>query len=86
MALINGSSKQVEFAKHIVACDQSSTVKSPVKYKNFDVQRKKEIIKTVIECGKRCSNIFIWVKKDLFGCFRERKRDKANEIGLKEGG
>ena len=31
------------------------------------------------------SNIFIWVKKDLFGCFRiEEIRDKANETGLKE--
>ena len=26
--------------------------------------------KTVIECGKRCQNIFIGLKKDLFGCFR----------------
>ena len=33
------------------------------------------------------SNIFIWVKKDLFGCFRiEEIRDKDNETGLKEGG
>ena len=40
---------------------------------NFDVKRKKQNYKTVIECGKRCSNIFYWVKKDLFGCFRERK-------------
>ena len=32
-------------------------------------------------------NIFIWVKKDLFGCFRiEEIRDKDNETGLKEGG
>ena len=29
----------------------------------------------------------IWVKKDLFGCFRiEEIRDKDNETGLKEGG
>ena len=33
------------------------------------------------------SNIFIWVKKDLFGCFIiEEIRDKGNEICLKEGG
>ena len=33
------------------------------------------------------SNIFIWVKKDLFGCFRiEEIRDKGNETSLKEGG
>ena len=33
------------------------------------------------------SNIFIWVKKDLFGCFRtEEIRDKDSETGLKEGG
>ena len=36
---------------------------------------------------KRCSNIFIGLKKDLFGCFRtEEIRDKDNETGLKEGG
>ena len=29
----------------------------------------------------------IWVKKDLFGCFRiEEIRDKDNETGLKEEG
>ena len=33
----------------------------------------------------KVSNIFYWVKKDLFGCFRiEEIRDKHNEIGLKE--
>ena len=33
------------------------------------------------------SNIFIGLKKDLFGCFRiEEIRDKNNETGLKEGG
>ena len=33
------------------------------------------------------SNIFIRVKKDLFGCFRvEEIRDQNNETGLKEGG
>ena len=32
------------------------------------------------------SNIFIGLKKDLFGCFRiEEIRDKDNEIGLKMG-
>ena len=31
------------------------------------------------------SNIFITLKKDLFGCFRiEEIRDKDNETGLKE--
>ena len=31
--------------------------------------------------------IFITLKKDLFGCFRiEGERDKTNETGLKEGG
>ena len=31
--------------------------------------------------------IFITLKKDLFGCFQiEEIRDKNNEIGLKEGG
>ena len=33
------------------------------------------------------SNIFYWVKKDLFGCFRiEEIRDKYNETSLKEEG
>ena len=33
------------------------------------------------------SNIFIGLKKDLFGCFRiEETGDKDNERGLKEGG
>ena len=33
------------------------------------------------------SNIFIALKKDLFGCFRiEEIRDKDNETGLKDGG
>ena len=36
---------------------------------------------------KRCQNIFIGLKKDLFGCFRiEEIRDKDNETGLKEEG
>jgi hypothetical protein len=40
---------------------------------------------SVIEC-KRCPNIFITLKKDLFGCFRiENIRDNKNETGLKEG-
>ena len=35
---------------------------------------------------KRCPNICIGLKKDLFGCFRiEEIRDKDNETGLKEG-
>ena len=33
------------------------------------------------------SNIFIWVKNDLFECFKiEEIHDKDNETGLKEGG
>ena len=33
------------------------------------------------------TNIFIGLKKDLFGCFRiEEIRDKDNETGLKEEG
>ena len=33
------------------------------------------------------SNILIWFKKNLFGCFRiEEIRDKDNKTGLKEGG
>ena len=33
------------------------------------------------------SNIFYWVKKDLFGCFTiEEIRGKDNETGLKKGG
>ena len=42
--------------------------------------------KTVIECVKEL-NIFIGLKKDLFGCFRiEEIRDKGNEPSLKEEG
>ena len=38
-------------------------------------------------CVKRCQNIFIGLKKDLFGCFRiEETRDKDNGTGLKKGG
>ena len=37
--------------------------------------------------AKRCQNIFIRLKKDLFGVVLDREeRDKDNEIGLKEGG
>ena len=33
------------------------------------------------------SNIFYWVKKDLFGCFRiEEIQGDDNETGWKEGG
>ena len=36
---------------------------------------------------EKVSNIFITLKKDLFGCFRiEKICDKDNETGLKEGG
>ena len=33
------------------------------------------------------SNIFYWIKKDLFGCFKIKEiRDKDNETSLKERG
>ena len=32
------------------------------------------------------SNIFYWVKKDLFGVLDRGERDKDNETSLKEGG
>ena len=36
---------------------------------------------------KKVSNIFIWVKKNLFGCFTIKEtHDNDNETGLKEGG
>ena len=45
--------------------------------KNNDVKMKKKVYfykTSVIECGKKMSNIyFIGLKKDLFGCFRERR-------------
>ena len=48
----------------------------------LNVKRKKvEFDNSRTECGKRCQNIFYWVKKDLFGYFRiEEIRDKDNEI------
>ena len=54
----------------------------------LNVKRKKvEFDNSRIECDKRCSNRFIWVKKDLFGCFRiEEIRDNDNGTGLEEGG
>jgi hypothetical protein len=56
--------------------------------KNVDVKRKKYDYKTVIMCGKRCQNIFYWVKKKTcLGVLDiEEIRDKDNETGLKEGG
>ena len=37
-------------------------------------------------CGKRCPNICITLKKDLFGCFTiKEEQDDDNETGLKEG-
>ena len=39
------------------------------------------------DCGKRCLNIFIGLKNDLFGCFKIVEiRDQDNETGLKEEG
>ena len=35
---------------------------------------------------KRCSNIFIGLKKTCLGVLNRRKRDENNETGLKEGG
>ena len=38
------------------------------------------IIRERKECGKS-DNIFYWVKKDLFGCFRiEKNQTECNEI------
>ena len=38
-------------------------------------------------CGKRCPNICITLKKDLFGCFENRREQgNDNETGLREGG
>ena len=42
--------------------------------------------KTVIECGKKMSNIFIGLKKTCLGVLDREKRDTDNEAGLKEGG
>ena len=60
------------------------------KKKLFLTLNEKSIIiyKTVNRmCVKRCQNIFYWIKKDLFGCFRiEEIRDKDDATGLKEGG
>ena len=56
-----------------------------VKYK-FDVKRKKYNYKTVIECDKRCQNIFIGLKKTCLGVLDRGERDKNNETGLKKGG
>ena len=41
--------------------------------KYFDVKRKKVYYKTVIECGKRCQNIFIGLKKTCLGILDKRK-------------
>jgi len=36
---------------------------------------------------KRCKNIFITLKKDLFRCFKKQKeQENNNEKDLKEGG
>ena len=43
-------------------------------------------MKTVIECGKRCQNIFIGSKKTCWGVLDRGDRKKYNETGLKEGG
>ena len=49
------------------------------------LKRKKVVLIIVEQSGKRCQNIFYWVKKDLFGCFRiEEIRANANETDLKE--
>ena len=43
------------------------------------------IIKQVIECGKRCQNIFIGLKKTCLGVLDRGERDQDIETGLKEG-
>ena len=54
----------------------------------LDIMKKSIFYNNVIECGKRCQNIFIWVKKkNCLGVFKiEEIRDQDNETGLKEGG
>ena len=52
----------------------------------LNVKRKKQIDNSRTEFGKRCQNIFYWVKKRLVWVFQNRgDRDKYNETGLKEG-
>jgi hypothetical protein len=54
----------------------------------FDVQMKKiDIYNYRLKQCVNVSNIFITLKKNLFGCFKiEETRDKDNETCLKEGG
>jgi len=41
---------------------------------------------SIIECGKRCQNIFIGLKKTCLGVSERGEREKYNATGLKEGG
>ena len=53
----------------------------------FDVISEKVELIIVEQSGKRCQNIFYWVKKKTcLGILDREKRDKANETSLKEGG
>ena len=50
--------------------DDFNAGKIAVKNKFLTLKRKKvELINSRTECGKRCSNIFIWVKKRLVWVF-----------------
>ena len=55
----------------------------------MNVKRKKkvELIISRTECGKRCRNIFYWVKKKTcLGVLERGERGDDNETSLKEGG
>jgi hypothetical protein len=54
--------------------EEEVEVEVPVKNKMLNVKTKKvELINSRTECGKRCSNIFYWVKKKTcLGAFRNR--------------
>ena len=48
------------------------------------LNEKKYDYKTVIECGKRCQNIFIWVKKKTcLGVLERGDRENDDETNLK---
>ena len=50
----------------------------------LNVKRKKYNYKTVIECGKKMSKIFIGSKKTCLGVLDRGNRGKENETGLKK--
>ena len=47
-------------------------------------RKKVEFDNSRTECGKRCSNICIGLKKTCLGVLDRGERDKYNEAGLKE--